>query len=102
LKDLAKGETLDVEDHPAALVADVATNPDLRLVLEEATGNIFTIYALVPVDGKLQLARGGVYSWYEFPWPADNRLTDKQWQEMQTNSDTARMSDWAKSYIAFN
>ncbi|NLV20793.1 MAG: DUF3160 domain-containing protein [Syntrophomonadaceae bacterium] len=102
LKDLKKGETLAVEDHPAALVADVVTNPDLRLVLEEATGNIFTIYALVPVDGKLQLARGGVYSWYEFPWPADNRLTDKQWQEMQTNPDTAKMSKWAKSYIAFD
>lgn len=89
LKDMKKGQILDVKDHPAALIADVATNPDLKLVLEEATGNIFTIYALVPVNGKLQLAQGGVYSYYEFSWPAKDRLTDKQWHNMLDNPDPA-------------
>lgn len=102
LKDMKKGETLDVKDHPAALTADVATNPELKLVLEEATGNIFSIYALIPVDGKLQLARGGVYSYYEFSWPADDRLTDKQWQKMLDTPVSDKMPEWTKSYLAFD
>ncbi|MEA1960979.1 MAG: DUF3160 domain-containing protein [Bacillota bacterium] len=102
LKDMEKGETLAVKDHPAALVTDAATNPELKLVLEEATGNIFTIYVLVPVNGKLQLTRGGVYSYYEFSWPAEDRLTDKQWQKMLDNPDPARMAQWTKSYLTLN
>lgn len=70
-----------LNQNPAALIADVATDPN-GSVLEVGTGNIFTIYVIVPVDGMLKLTRGGVYSYYEFPWPMDDRLTDEKWRGM--------------------
>ena len=39
------------------------------------------IYVMVPLEGELQVAQGGVFSYYEFPQPRSNRLTDEQWRE---------------------
>ncbi len=86
-------------DRPAALVADVATDPNGR-VLEEATGNIFEIYAVVPVDGKLRIAIGGVYSYYEFPWPLNDRLTDTRWHRMLNDGQTPPLPVWTDTFIA--
>jgi len=84
---------------PAALVADVATNPEGQ-VLEEATGHIFNIYVVVPVDGDLRIARGGVYSYYEFPWPLNDRLTDKKWHNILDSGQAPELPDWTNSFIA--
>ncbi|UBV42236.1 DUF3160 domain-containing protein [Deinococcus taeanensis] len=67
------------ENDMAAVVADVATAQDQ--VLEEGTGFIHELYAVVP-DGRggLQVARGGVYSQYEFTVAASERLTDEAWR----------------------
>lgn len=66
---------------PAALVVDVATDPDGK-VLELATGRISTIYVVVPVDGTLRIAKGGVYDFYQFEQPINERLTDHEWRVM--------------------
>lgn len=66
-------------DYPAALVVDVATDPN-GSVLEMATGDPATIYVVVPVDGKLRIALGTVYSFYQFVQPIDDRMTDKEWR----------------------
>lgn len=66
---------------PAALVVDVATNP-AGSVLELATGRVSTIYVVVPVDGTLRIAKGGVYDFYQFEQPIDERLTDHEWRVM--------------------
>ncbi|RJQ26930.1 MAG: DUF3160 domain-containing protein [Peptococcaceae bacterium] len=87
-------------DRPAALVADVATNPGGGLVLEEATGHILEIYAVVPVDGKLRIAVGGVYSCYEFPWPLNDRLTDKKWHKMLDENQAPPLPGWTDAFIA--
>ncbi|MDD3654416.1 MAG: DUF3160 domain-containing protein, partial [Desulfotomaculaceae bacterium] len=88
-----------IYDRPAALVADVATNPNGQ-VLEEATGNIFEIYAVVPVDGKLRIALGGVYSYYEFPWPLEDRLTDSKWHKMLNDGQVPPLPAWTGAFIA--
>jgi len=87
-------------DRPAALVGDVATNPSNGQVLEEATGRVFNIYAVVPVDGKLRIAVGGVYSYYEFPWPLSDRLTDAKWHKMLDDGQVPPQPEWTKSFIA--
>jgi len=89
-----------VYDRPAALVADVANNPGGRQVLEEATGNIFEIYAVVPVDGKLRIAVGGVYSYYEFLWPLNDRLTDSRWHRMLNDGQAPPLPGWTGTFIA--
>ena len=86
LRDQAQegGRSMLLTNNRAPLVADVATAPP-NTVLEEATGYIDYIYAIVPVEGKLRIAKGGVFSYYEFPWPAEDRLTDEKWWEMLDN-----------------
>lgn len=71
----------DVRELPAAVVVDIATDPNGQ-VLEAATGNPSTIYVAVKVDGKVKIAKGSVYTFFQFPWPMDERLTDSKWRYM--------------------
>lgn len=88
------------EDDQAALVADVATDP-LGSVLEEGTGYIFEIYAVVPDGvGGLHIAKGGVFSYYEFPWPMGERLTDETWRGMLAAGEAPEQPEWTNSFIS--
>lgn len=98
-QDNNKGPNQLLVDNPAMLVSDVATAP-AGMVLEEGSGFIQTIYAVVPVEGKLRIARGGVYSYYEFPWPASDRLTDDAWRQMLFDKKTPQAPEWTALFIA--
>ena len=50
-------------------------------------------------DG-LHLARGGVFSYYEFPWPMNDRLTDEAWQAKLKDNQAPPQPDWTKSFIS--
>lgn len=88
-----------LNENPAALVADVATDPNGQ-VLEEATGHISEIYVVVPIDGKLRIAKGGVYSYYEFTWPMSDRLTDKKWRELLDSGQAPALPSWTNAFLA--
>lgn len=88
-----------LRDNPAPVIAGVATALGPGLVLKEGTGYISGIYVVVPIEGKLHLARGGVYSYYEFPWPISDSLTDKEWQARLKNQAPAS-PPWSLSLIA--
>ena len=66
---------------PSAIVTDIATDPNGQ-VLEIATGLPSAIYVVVNVDGVIKIARGSVYSFYQFPWDMNDRLTDSKWRYM--------------------
>ncbi len=88
------------EDPQAAVVADVATDPN-GYVQEEGVGRIFEIYVVIPDGaGGLHLARGGVFSYYEFAWPMGDRLTDESWRAMLDAGETPPRPVWTESYIA--
>lgn len=76
-----EGTYIESAQYPAAVVVDIATDPN-GTVLEAATGQPAMIYVVVEVDGKLKLARGSVFSFYQFPWPLNDRLTDTKWRQM--------------------
>jgi hypothetical protein len=88
-----------LNENPAAIIADVATDPNGR-VLEVGTGKISEIYVVVPIDGKLRIAKGGVYSYYEFAWPMSDRLTDKKWREILNSDQAPGLPEWTKEFIA--
>ncbi len=88
-----------LSQNPAAIIADVATDPNGQ-VLEEGTGKISEIYVVVPIDGKLRIAKGGVYSYYEFSWPMSDRLTDKKWRDMLNTGQAPQLPDWTKAFVA--
>jgi len=91
----------EVSDHPAALVADVATDPN-GSALEEAIGNIFSIYVIFPQGDKLRIGKGGIFSYYEFEQPLSGRLTDEQWWDIlahQGEREMPDLPDWTASFI---
>jgi hypothetical protein len=99
------------EEPQAAVIADVATDPDPEgdgvpnaVVLEEAVGRVDEIHVVVPVveaDGTtyLQVAKGGVFSYYEFPWPAEDRLTDEKWRQMLDEGQAPPRPEWIDSFF---
>ena len=113
LRDESSGGRIDSsvpissQEYPAAVVADIATDPNGQ-VLEVATGNPSTIMVVVNVEGSLRIARGSVYTFYQFPWPMDDRLTDSRWRVMmglQADEDgnynydkPVKQPEWTRSY----
>ena len=70
------------EDNEMAVVADVHTAGINGPVLEEGVGYPLNIFVVVPTDSGLRITQGAIFSYYEFPWPIEDRLTDGQWQDM--------------------
>jgi hypothetical protein len=96
-------EVIHPADRNMACVADVHTAVVLfgglgHVALEEAVGHAHEIFVIVPVEGKLVLARGSVLSYYEFLQLADKRLTDEQWQEMLKKRKAPPQPAWVKSF----
>jgi hypothetical protein len=90
-----------LEDQKAALIADVATgiNAENELVaLEEAIGQPTFIYVVLPGQ-PARLATGAVFSYYEFPVPVSERMTDEQWQAMVETGANPPAPDWTKLFI---
>jgi hypothetical protein len=88
-----------VEEEEAAVIADVASDPNSGTVLEEAVGKTFEIYVVVEVEGQLKIAEGGVFSYYEFAWPMGDRLTDESWREMLNSGRAPPRPEWTSSFI---
>jgi hypothetical protein len=91
------------EEPQAAVVADVATDPNGQ-VLEEAVGRVDEIHVIVPLiqeDGSLylQVAKGGVFSYYEFAWPINDRLTDEKWRQMLEEGDIPERPVWVSNFM---
>ncbi|MFX0206012.1 MAG: DUF3160 domain-containing protein [Candidatus Hodarchaeota archaeon] len=84
-------------DRDIACIVDVHTSLDE--CLEEAVGHINHIYVIVPIEGKLYLTRGGVFSYYEFKYPSAHRLTDEAWQEMIKRGRAPKPPAWTSSFI---
>lgn len=62
---------------PAALVADVATDPNGAV--RQVGTDVDSIYVIVSVDGSLRIACGSVFAFYQFDRPMSQRMTDSQW-----------------------
>jgi hypothetical protein len=89
------------ENEPqAAVIADIATDPNKGVVLEIGVGRVFDMYAVVPVSGKLYLAHGAVFSYYEFQQPMANRLTDEAWQTMLKSGKAPAVPDWTFTFLS--
>jgi hypothetical protein len=55
---------------------------------------------VVSIDGKLRIAKGGVYSYYEFTWPMSDRLTDKKWRELLNSGQAPALPSWTDAFAA--
>jgi len=67
-------------------------------VLEVGVGNVDRIYVAVPLEGEWQVAQGGVFSYYEFAQPRDQRLTDDEWRVKLAGGEVA-LPAWAANFV---
>lgn len=87
---------LETRPEPMPVVADVATDPNKGQVLEVAVGNPCKLYVLIPFYGKTYLAVGACFSYYEFPKPANQRVTDEEWRALDPKPP---MPIWTRSLV---
>jgi hypothetical protein len=85
-----------LEDQKSALVADVATG--MGQVLEEGVGYPTLIFVVSPQE-PYHVTVGAVFTYYEFPMPLDQRLTDEQWRVMLENGTAPDAPEWTSSFI---
>ena len=98
VRDVLQPHRSQATGKPAALVTDVATDPT-GWVLEEAIGYVDEIYVIVHIDGKPRIAKGGVFSYYEFAWPMDDRLADAKWRQMLDEKQAPARPEWTKAFL---
>jgi hypothetical protein len=67
-------------------------------VLEAATGYVDRIYVVVPLEGGLEVAQGGTFSYYEFVQPRGGRLTDDEWRTRLDSGEAPPRPDWVERF----
>ena len=89
---------LDEKSRKTTLVADVHTDTNSQMVLEEGCGHVNLLAAAWKhTDGNIYLGAGPELSYYEFKHPMGDRLTDEAWREMLKSRPPAR-PPWTGSY----
>jgi len=86
VEDRTDAEYLDPQEIPASLVTDIATDPN-GTVLQIGNAKPAEILVVVSIEGKLRLASGVVYNFYQFEQPLSERLTDTEWRR--------KIGEWA-------
>jgi hypothetical protein len=87
-------------DSSMAVIADVHTDQNTAKVLEVGVGRPMRLFVVVPVEGRLQLCQGAMFSYYEFTQPMSNRLTDEQWRAMLKAGTEPAVPAWDSSFLA--
>jgi hypothetical protein len=93
----------DVDDKglKTTIIADVHTDLNSKLSLEEASGYVdYIVVAYKRAEGDIVLAVGPLLSYYEFKHPMEDRLTDEKWQEMLQADKAPAQPGWINSYFA--
>jgi len=91
-------EESDIE--PMPVIADVHTDPNSQSVLEEGVGYPYAIYVICHVEGRAIITKGAGYSYHEFTWPMNDRLTDEKWRQMLVSTDPPQPPPWSSSFFA--
>jgi len=84
-----------------AVIADIHTDPNNNECLEVGVGHPLNIYVIAPVNGIPTLTKGGIFSYHEFKQSLyEGRLTDEEWQELQSGENAKDMPEWTSSFLA--
>ncbi|HDR72832.1 MAG TPA: DUF3160 domain-containing protein [Methanoculleus sp.] len=98
--DELEGVIGDVDDRAkkTTIVADVHTDANSRMVLEEGVGYVDLIVVAYKLpDGRILCGAGPVMTYHEFTHPMAERLNDEQWRTMLATDPPARPG-WTASF----
>jgi hypothetical protein len=89
---------VDEKAKKTTIVADVHTDSNTKKVLEEGVGyvNLIVVAYKVP-DGRILIGAGPVFSYYEFKYPMEDRLTDEKWRELLSSSPPEK-PEWSSNF----
>ena len=91
---------VDDASKKTTIVADVHTDPNSGLVLEEGVGYVrLMVVAYKVPDGRILLGAGPVFSYYEFKQLMSERLTDESWRAI-LKVDPPEDPEWAPTFTA--
>ena len=82
-----------------AIVADVHTDSNSDVCLEEGVGYPLEIFVIVNEGGNIRMTRGAIFSYYEFAQPIADRLTDEKWRKMLIGEKPPEMPEWVSSFM---
>jgi hypothetical protein len=85
------------KEYEAAVAIRVAAGQGEQLM--EVTGRVDEIYVVIERGRERYLARGGVYSHYEFVWPDQELLADTRWREMLASGETPPRPAWVSEFV---
>ncbi len=91
---LLETDHIPERERSMALIADVYVYNGVNL--NAAVGHADDIYTIVPIKGEYYIARGSVFSYYEFTGKIFN---DEEWREMIKRNDIPQRPDWIKPII---
>ena len=86
-------------DEAVAVAVAVSGAGAQREYLVEAIGQVDTLYVVVERDQYRYLARGGVYSHYEWRWTGPDPLSDERWREMLDARKAPPLPLWVQGIV---
>ena len=86
-----------LEMPPVPVISPIAGAEDQ--ILQAGVGLVDRIYVVIPLDGKLHVAQGGVYSYYEFSQPRAEPINDTGWQQVINAAPEFPLPAWSSSYV---
>jgi len=90
----------DVDDTDnMAVIADVHTEAEQKICLEEGVGYPLDIYVIINEGGTIRITRGAIFSYFEFTQPVSERLTDEDWQYMLSECSQPSLPEWVSSFM---
>lgn len=92
---LLETDHLPERERSMALIADVYVYNGENLNV--AVGNADDIYTIVPINDEFYIARGSVFSYYEFTGKIFN---DEEWRAMIERNDIPKRPEWIKPIIS--
>jgi hypothetical protein len=91
---------VNTQGKETTIVADVHTDTNTELVLEEGVGYVdLMIVAYKSPDGQIIAGAGPVLSYYEFKQSMSDRLTDEQWKQQLKNGQQPDRPAWIDSFV---
>ena len=92
---------VDSQGKETTIIADVHTDTNAGMVLEEAVGYVqLILVAYKSPDGQIIGGAGPVLSYYEFKQSMSERLTDEEWKQMLQDNQQPNAPDWTQYFIS--
>ena len=90
---------VSTEPRDTITVADVHTDLNSEMVLEEGTGYLKVLLVAFKLpDSRIFIGAGPVLTYYEFKHPMRDRLNDKSWKQLLSSKSCPNEPEWISEY----